>query len=65
MLQLQNSRICEIEKVLSYQSGRFNYLKKEYESAELALKKALPSKNIKISLKAIIMLAIIALIKKS
>lgn len=63
--QLTSDQLCETDKLLSYLSGRFNFLKKEYVNAELALKKALPSKNIKITLKALIMLAIIALIKKS
>jgi glycosyltransferase involved in cell wall biosynthesis len=63
--QLTPDQLCETEKLLSYLSGRFNYLKKDYTSAELALKKALPSKNITITAKAIIMLAIIAVIKKT
>ncbi len=62
---LKTDQLHEVEKLLSYISGRFNYLKKEYASAELALKKALPSKNITITLKAMTMLAIIAVIKKS
>ena len=63
--QLTPDQLCETEKLLSYLSGRFNYLKKEYASAELALKKVLPSKNITITAKAITMLAIIAVIKKT
>jgi len=54
----------ETEKRLSYVSGRFNYLKKEYTSAALALKKALLSKITMITVKAITMFAIIFVIKK-
>jgi glycosyltransferase involved in cell wall biosynthesis len=63
--QLTPEQLGETEKLLSYASGRFNYLKKEYTSAELALKKALPSKNVMIMVKAITMLAIIFVIKKT
>lgn len=63
--QLTPNQLGEIEKLLSYVSGRVNYLKKEYTSAELALKKTLPSKNVMITVKAIMMLAIIFVIKKS
>ncbi len=61
--QLTRDQLCEVENLLSYISGRFNYLIKEYASAELALKNALRSKNITITLKSIVMLAIIAVIK--
>ena len=62
--QLTPDQLGETEKLLSYVSGRFNYLKKDYTSAEFALKKALPSKNVMITIKAIMMLAIIFVIKK-
>ncbi|MDA7738812.1 glycosyltransferase [Amylibacter sp.] len=62
--QLTPDQLCETEKLLSYVSGRFNYLKKEYALAELALKKALPSKNFMKMVKVIAMLAIIFIIKK-
>ena len=62
--QLTPDQLCETEKLLSYVSGRFNYLKKEYSCAELALKKALPSKNFIKTVKVIAMLAIIFIIKK-
>ena len=61
--QLTPNQLCEVERQLSYISGRFNYLQKEYASAELALKKAFPSRNIIISFKTLSMLAIIALTK--
>jgi glycosyltransferase involved in cell wall biosynthesis len=63
--QLTPEQLGETEKLLSYASGRFNYLKREYTSAELALKKALPLKNVMIMVKAITMLAIIFVIKKT
>jgi hypothetical protein len=63
--QLTPDQLGEVEKLLSYVSGRFNYLKKEYTIAELALKKALPSKSALITVKAVTMLAIIFMFKKS
>ncbi len=63
--QLTPVQLSERKKLLSYISGRFKYLKKDYVSAELDLKKVIPSKNIIIMAKAITMLAIILLIKKS
>lgn len=63
--ELTPDELGEIENFLSYISGRFFYLKKEYTSAELALKRALPSKKSIIIVKAIYMLAIIFLKKKS
>jgi len=63
--QLTPDQLGEVEKLLSYVSGRFNYLKKEYTIAELALKKALPSKSPLITVKAVMMLAIIFMFKKS
>ncbi len=62
---LTPDQLSEVEKLLNYKSGRFNYLKREYASAELALKKSLFSRNITITLKALTMLAKIAVIKKS
>ena len=63
--QLTPDQLGETEKFLSYVSGRFNYLKKDYTSAEFALKKALPSKSALITVKAVTMLAIIFMFKKS
>ena len=63
--QLTPDQLVETEKLLNYVSGRFNYLKKEYILAESALKKALPSKNIMITIKSLTMLAIISVAKKS
>lgn len=62
--QLTLEQLDEIDKHLSYVTGRFHYLKKEYTSAELSLKKALPLKNFMLMTKAILMLAKILVIKK-